>query len=105
MFMHGKRVKMIMSLLWHIAFWPLLDLTFTFAFMGFFLCPPVKNVKYLRSVSWRNICKCQQNMAGLFIALCVIQVQSGDNDGMETSRWRKEKGRGLQFSASDIYVA
>lgn len=33
-------------------------------------------------------------MAGLFIALCVIQGQSGDNDGMEKLRWRKEKGRG-----------
>lgn len=38
-------------------------------------------------------------MAGLFIALCVIQGQSGDTEGMENSAWRKEKGRGTQYPA------
>lgn len=35
-------------------------------------------------------------MAGLFIALSVIQGQSGDTDGMENPEWRKEKAPNTQ---------
>lgn len=35
-------------------------------------------------------------MADLFIVLRVIRGQSGNAEGMENSRWRKEKGRDTQ---------
>lgn len=60
--------------------------------------------KCQQTASCRNICKCQQNMAGIFfvspacvfvfVCVCVIQGHSGDSEGLQHSGSVEERRAG-----------